>query len=337
MDMVKDENVPSTELEKQIENNREIQFRRIELLYNFDNYLYKYAFSAKDENDCLYSIPLCAGNVMRYDVKQRKISFIAGIQSTDYAYTGGIYDKKRNCIWGIPRNSNNLLKIHIGEEKIEEIPLGLTYNSTGIHGAHHYSGVIFNDSIYSPPRNDGRGILKIDLKTVQPSIIPVDMPSCVNYSGSLVHPNGKIYFFPSPGNYIISYDPKISEFKLIGDKIYTFIFGGDIWKDGNIYCVTSKNIIRINVQLDDYEVLYNFQNNVNFYGCAFHLNGRLYAFGHNNNFIEYDPALNRLSVKAKFYDGNRYASTATMGLIMNDGNLYLTPCRGRFFMKCVFD
>ena len=56
-----------------------MKFQRLELLHNFGTRSYRYAFGAMDDKNNFYAIPMCAGNVMKYNIDSKEISFFADI------------------------------------------------------------------------------------------------------------------------------------------------------------------------------------------------------------------------------------------------------------------
>lgn len=327
-------------LKKVFEHNKSKRFVRMELLYNFGSLNYRYAYSAKDDKNNFYAISVCAGNVLKYNTESRVLSFLGNIQGRDFEYTGGAFDKKRRCIWGFPRNSDKLLRIDVDSGKVSEIPLNIKFNAKGIHGAHHYSGILFNDHIYCPPRMASDGILKISLENnFNSEIIPLnDMVGMqTHYSGTILHPNGSIYFLPSLGNRITVYDTLNDDIRFIGDTVNFMNFGGVVWQDGNIYCICGKGVLKIDVHNQSAEIVYKFGYPQYYYGTMLHPNGKIYAYGAKNILIEYDPQNNYTEVVARFYDLKNSFSQSTAGEVMSDGNIYLAPCQGRFFMRLVFD
>lgn len=321
------------------QNFEKMNFCRMELLYNFGSRDYRYAFSAKDDRNCFYAIPVCSGDVMKYNVGSNEIKFLGPIEGKNYEYTGGAFDAKRRCIWGFPRNSNKLLKVDVDKDKLEEISLDVDYKCDGIHDAHHYSGVLAGDYIYCPPRNKGEGILKIDLDSYKTYNLPIPCEdgAKLHFSGSILHPDGKVYFLPSGSNAVTVMDLKTEEIEIFPEKAGYMNFGGDVWVDGNIYCVCDIGVIKIDVKNKETTVVNKFRNPERYYGALFHPNGKLYACGFNNDILEFDPGTSKVRIAAKQYDIQGGYSNNTIGQIMDDGNLYLTPCQGRFFTRCWFE
>lgn len=172
------------------------------------------------------AIPNDATSVLCYD---QKGSYISHIREGLFKWTGG-------CIWGgavycFPRTANSFLRI--SGNRAEEVPLTLKYEKE-----HHYSGVCTKDGVvYQPPRNTNH-ILKTVLNTgISKKINIVDDIFHVSfrYCGSIIHPNGYIYFFPERNNRVIKLDPKMDEWCFIGDRVSTMCFDAKVGLDGNIY------------------------------------------------------------------------------------------------------
>ena len=316
----------------------EKEFKKIELLHNFNDYTYKYAFAAPVNNETIYTIPLNAKSILKYSIIDKSIFLIDSDTIEDFAYTGGAYDKKRNCIWGFPRNSDKILKIDVSGDNIEEIPLGLTFGSTGIHGGHHYSGVLYNDYIYCPPRHLSCGILKFNTHSYVTEILDIDSRLNINshYSGSILHPNGNIYFTPSVNNFFICFNPINNNWETIGNKVDGSVFGGCVY-DNDLICFTNKGILRIDVTSKRCEYIYMFEIEHRTYGLTLHSNGKIYAWTHRNQLLEYNPLSNQLRAVAHVYDYNNGCCFNTCGYMLNDGNIYFSTCQGRFFMRAVFE
>lgn len=314
-----------------------LKFQRIEFLHNFDTYQYRYAFGEAVDEEILYGIPMCAKDVMKLDINKNKISFLKRKGKFDFDYTGGCYDAKRRCVWGIPRNSNSLLCINVDKDEVSEIPLQTCFESEGIHGGHHYTGVLVKDSIYCAPRHKSSGILKINLETMQINMISLDELLGFNshYSGTILHPNGYIYFTPSVGNYFLKLDPRNDNITFLGEKMQTTIFGGCIY-NSDIYSYTSHGIIKVDIKKEEVMWLHKFENKRQMYGTILHPNGCIYSWGSGNQFVEYDINKQTYNVLATIYDINNAFIYNAGGMVLKDKNIYFTPCQGRFVMRAVF-
>ena len=319
-----------------------VKYKRMELLHNFHDIEYKYAYSAKDNKGNFYAIPTCAGNVLKYNVTENRISFLGEIEKDNYAYTGGVFDEKRNCIWGFPRNSNCLLKINISDESIQEIPLGIKFVGTKIHDSHHYNGVLVNDVIYCPPRSKSNGILKINLVDMEASIVDIDnvIGRNMSYSG-IVHIKSMdaLLLLPSKGSIFTLFYLKTGKICLICDKVDYFCFGAIEDIEGNIYFACDIGIGKVSISEKRIDILKQFPMREKVYGVVQHNNKNIYCYGNNSNSVyEYSPKINQLKVVSKFYDVNkRGMSSYTMGELMEDENIYLVPCFGRFFSRLKFE
>ncbi|CUM71922.1 hypothetical protein [Roseburia inulinivorans] len=313
------------------------KFCRIEFLHNFQTYNYRYAFG-ENVNDILYGIPMCEKNVMKYDIIKNQASFIDIHEEKDFAYTGGCYDKKNNCVWGIPRNANNLLKIDLLNDKITQIPLKMDFKANGIHGGHHYTGGLSNNTLYCPPRHTSNGILKIELDTFKTEIISLDTIVNQNshYSGTVMHSNGYIYFTPSTGNYFVKFDPVYEEIYIIGDKFLGTVFGGVEIGD-EIYCFSSVGVVVIDTINDSISLIHKFETKQTYYGTILHPNGNIYSWNQHNQLVEYNIEKDECKILATIYDEKNGPIYNAGGVVMSDGNIYFTPCQGRFLMRAVFE
>ena len=312
------------------------EFKHIEFIYNFHTNAYRYAFGTKDDSGCFYAAPMCSSGVLKYDIFNNQVSFIGNINNNDFGYTGADFDIKRNCIWCYPRNKDSILKIDLVNDSVTEIPLGIKFNAEGIHGGHHYSGCMTEDIIYCPPRHNSNGILKIHLDTYEASIIDIDKILGFNshYCGSLLTNDGKICFTPGLGNYFTFLNPVDDSFEFIGEKVDGAFFGGTE-VDGVIYSIGSTGIVKIENKKMTW--IYRFNEKQHFYGTVCHPNGRIYSWNNKNQFVEFDIDKNELKVLATIYDSNNAPVFNAGGIVMDDENIYFSPCQGRFFMRAVFE
>ena len=141
-------------------------------------------------HDKVYAMPNDETRVLCYDVEHNRIDYITDIKTGLFKWTGGCVWK--NAIYCFPRTANSFLRID--EKGTKEIPLTFEYQKE-----HHYSGVCTKDGIvYQPPRNTNH-ILKTNLDTgasIKIKIVDEKYHVTFRYCGSIIHPNGYIYFFP---------------------------------------------------------------------------------------------------------------------------------------------
>ncbi len=275
----------------------------------------------------IYAIPNDETRILCYD---SATSYIDHTGNGLFKWTGG-------CVWNdaiycFPRTSNSFLKID--ETGVEGIPLTIEYKNE-----HHYSGVCTKDGIiYQPPRNTNH-ILKTALNTgISSKINIVDEKYNVDfrYCGSIIHPNGFIYFFPEGNNRVIKLDPQTDKWCFIGDKVSTMCFDAKVGMDGNIYGFSaySHGIMKINVINDTVQMIHE-EIDPGAYGTKYGVDGYLYSVpGDGSVIYRYDVETDDLEAffdlrdksKAKFAGG----STSPLGEIIfipatSDSLLNLKP------------
>lgn len=241
---------------------------------------------------------------------------------------GGIY---KDALYCFPRSANSVLKYKNG--LAEYIPLKKKY-----HKQHHYGGIITNDGIlYQPPRNTDH-ILKVNLNTgdqkkiyISPRILHLKLAYC----GSILHPNGLIYFFPENNSRVICLDPYTDSFSFIGDKISSMCFDAVVWKDKNIYGFSAygNGILKIDPDQRKCEMIHK-NKYFGSYGTKLGVNGKLYSVpGDGMELYEYDP--DKDSVKAVYHLGKGEAKCA--GAAIDEfGSYYLAPAYGDKIYKLSF-
>ena len=253
----------------------------------------------------IYAIPNDETRILCYD---SAVSYIGYTSDGLFKWTGG-------CVWNdavycFPRTANSFLKIN--EIGLEEIPLTYKYKNE-----HHYSGVCTSDGIvYQPPRNTNH-ILKTFLNTgVSNRIDIVDRKYNVafRYCGSIIHPNGFIYFFPEGNERVIKLDHETDKWCFIGDKVSTMCFDAKVGLDGNIYGFSaySRGIMKIDVLNDAVQMIHE-EIEPGAYGTKYGIDGYLYSVpGDGSVIYRYDVETDELEAffdlrdkeKAKFAGGS---------------------------------
>lgn len=255
----------------------------------------------------VYAIPNDETRTLCYDLVT---SYIGHTDKGLFKWTGG-------CIWNdtiycFPRTANSFLKIN--ENSVEEIPLTFEYKNE-----HHYSGVCTKDGIvYQPPRNTNH-ILKTNLDTgASTKIIIVDEKYHVNfrYCGSIIHPNGYIYFFSENNERVIKLDSKTDKWCFIGDKIPTMCFDAKVGVDGNIYGFSAycNGIMKIDVTNDTVQMIHT-DIEPGAYGTKYGVDGCLYSVpGDGREIFRYDVESNKVEAIFDLKDKAKakYAGGATL-------------------------
>ena len=242
-----------------------------------------------------------------------------------FKWTGGCV--WNNAIYAYPRTANSFLKIDIDNaKKIEIIPLTIQYDEE-----HHYCGVCTKEGIvYQPPRNVNH-VLKTDLKTgISQKINIVDDIYKIKfrYCGSIIHPNGYIYFFPEVENRVIKLDPKTDKWKFIGRKISTTCFDAKIAVDGNIYGYSAycKGLMKIDVFSDQVEMIHE-EIFSGAYGTKYGIDGGLYSVpGDGSAIYKFDVLKDEIALVYDLKDKSKakYAG----GVTTPEGKIYAVPAGG---------
>ncbi len=271
-----------------------------------------------------FAIVDCNGSVER-------IAFDKRGEVGPFRWTGGsLWNGSLVCF---PRSSNKLLLFDLDSRKSRLIDLGQKYIRE-----HHYGGVLVGDKVYQPPRDEGH-ILRIDLKTMECkriSIAPEAIDFKPRYCGSVLHPNGLVYFLPEWGR-VIEFDPATDEFRYIGKPVNAMTFSAVMAPDGCLYGFSaySRGILRVDPKNGSVGMVRRDIGCPGAYGTRLGINGKLYSVpGDGDAVLEFDSstlevrelcALGVPGVKAKC------AGSATL----RDGTLIFAPAFGKdaYFLK----
>ena len=276
---------------------------------------------------CLYGIPNDMGAVLKY-TQSMKI-YLGDVGTGLFKWTGG-------CVWnhflyGFPRTSNKLLKMSLDSGEIQYIHLDERYPKE-----HHYGGVCTRDGIiYQPPR-DSDHILVWDLKTEKARRIYLNTKSekeKFRYCGSILHPNGFVYFLPEMGERIIKLDTRTEEWDFIDPQIEAMVFDAKIAADGCIYGYSAycPGILKINAETDCTEMIHQ-EISPGAYGTKMGVNGHLYSIPGDGNFVwDYDPFEDLLKSIYEFPDSFRAKFAG--GASTKDGNIFAVPARENRILK----
>lgn len=270
----------------------------------------------------IYAIPNDETRILCYD---SVTSYVGHTSSGLFKWTGG-------CVWndsiyGFPRTANSFLKID--ETSVNEIPLTVEYKNE-----HHYSGVCTKDGIvYQPPRNTNH-ILKTVLNTgVSSSIAILDEKYNVTfrYCGSIIHPNGFIYFFPEGNDQVIKLDPETDKWCFIGNRISTMCFDAKVGLDGNIYGFSaySHGIMKIDVMNDMVQMIHE-EIEPGAYGTKYGVDGYLYSVpGDGSAIYRYDVKSDKVEVVFDLKDKSRAKFAG--GTTLPNGQIICVPAKS----KCI--
>lgn len=284
-----------------------------------------------------------AQHTMLYYPRTGKSEFIGNLPGLHFSYTCGAYYDKHDCVYGFPRNSNQLLKIDINNKTVEEIEIGMDdiFDKNTVYG-HHYGGILFGDKIIIPPRSGADYILCINLCEYTFHKINDPILKVNRFNSVVLHPNGRIYFMPYNNSSVSEFDPQTESIRVIGNYVPVNLFGGTVYSDGCIYSFSQQaGLYRTDVQNNKTELVTDKCGAVPIGGCygtVTHFNGRIYGIpGNSKNFIEYDPTKEKVRIYAAFDDGRFNKAKWAGGQLLSNGNIYLTPAFGRFTAEIEFN
>lgn len=302
-----------------------VRNRNVQYMVSFEKLpcvsaIHKWVGAQNNEN-YIYGIPNDMNAILKHDIEGN--NYLGKLGSELFKWTGGCIWK--NSLYAFPRTSNYLLKMSLDTEKTEYISVEEKYKKE-----HHYGGVLIKDGIvYQPPRNSNH-FLVWDLKTrTSRKIYILNKLSgkTYRYCGSVLHPNGYIYFIPEKGERIIKLNTLTEEWSYIGEKMDAMVFDAKVSVDGNIYGFSAycKGILKIDVKNDFAEMLHQ-EINAGAYGTKLGINGHLYSIpGNGNDIWDYDPITDSLEKIYQFpYELDaKYAG----GTSLRNGNIYAVPAK----------
>ncbi|WP_029545258.1 PQQ-binding-like beta-propeller repeat protein [Selenomonas sp. AB3002] len=330
------------------ELNKDVNFKRISLvkcIASESSEKYVGCVHCKNDNDeeVIVNINNSAPKTMLYYPKKCDVEFIGEIPGLHFSYTGGCTWKNRH-IYGFMRNSCRLLDIDINMKTVKEVDCsidGSKLNSRTVMG-HHYGGVMKNDTLVIPPRL-AEDVLLIDLEHQTCKQVRHSAFRDNNYNGAVLHPNGKVYFTPMHGSAVAEFDLENLSVRMVGERISNSLFGGAVYIDGCIYSFSqNKGLYCIDPKRGCVElVLEKTEEGCQIfgsYGTVLHYNGKIYNIPGNSKYVyEYDPTKQNCKVVSTFNDGRFNTAKWAGGVLLENGNIYLTPAFGRFVCELHFD
>lgn len=276
-------------------------------------------------NNKLYMIPCSAEKGIVYDLEKKVISPFGEKCVGDFKWTGGaIYDGNLVCF---PRKSGRYF-IH----NIEHQEISYSLIPYKVNGEHHYGGVLTSDGVVLQPPRDSDYILEYNISKKKFSKIQVS-PSIfglkLRYCGSVLHPNGNVYFLPEADSKVICYTPSTRKLTFIGRRVTAYCFGAQVASDGNIYGFSAygKGILKINTVNNDVDILFN---DVSFgcYGTKIGVDGKLYGIpGAGNKIWQFDVSTGKIDYIYEINDECQVKCAG--GAIDKYGNIYCTPASGK--------
>ena len=276
----------------------------------------------------LYSIVNSAEKMLKYSIPVGTMEFMGQFDDTDFKWTGGC--AYQNILYAFPRFADSLLAYDPRSDTFEEISCGFDYKKE-----HHYGGVCTSDGmIYQPPRNTDH-ILKWDIKNKTCKKIQINNGSECRYCGSVIHPDGFIYFIPEKDFCVIKMDIYTERISYIGEPVSGMTFNPVVAADGNIYGFRVQNgILKIDPSCDKVSIMYG-NCNTGAYGTKNGINGRLYSLpGYTNDIWEFDPLGDGLKKCGSVY--GKYAVNYAGGAVDLNGDIYALPVHADNILKINF-
>lgn len=300
----------------------------------------------KSGRDVCICINNSASKTLLYYSDDGTIEYIGNLTEPDHSYTGGCYYIEDGCVYGFPRNSNKLLKISVDEKSIDEIDIGLDASADIADRkpslGHHYGGVLVGDNLICPPRAS-KYVLIIDIKNHSHKKIYNQIFESHHYNCAVLHPNGKVYFTPMQGSSVAEFDPQSEDIRLVGERVPAALFSGTVYTDGCIYCFSQHEggLFRVDAANNKCVLVKDKAGDVPIggsYGAITHYNGKIYNIpGNTKHFFEYDPRTNESRAFCTFDDGRFNRDKWAGGALLPNGNIFLTPCKGRFAAELIFE
>lgn len=299
---------------------------------------YRWVGGILGEDDYIYAIPTGAEGVLKINTKTGDYKVFGDIQYKEFNYTGGGYYEKDGCIYGFPRTSDNLLKIDLKKEHIEEIKLNVNYSGT--NNERYYGGVIYKDTIYLCPRS-AHHILAINLKDYSTRKIGEGkIPNDYWYSGAILHYNGKIYFYPnSEKTRTMVLDTKTENIEFIGEPINCYCYGAVIANNECIYGFSSysEGILKIDPINNKVSKILSKEVESGHYGSKIGVNGKIYSIpGSSNKIYEFDPETEKLNLVYEIEENQIPDAKCAGGAIDRNGNIWFMPAMGDKIYKLNF-
>lgn len=268
-------------------------------------------------------IPNSSRQIMLFDTDTLEYKKWGLLSEGKFKWTGG--GQKDSYVFAFPRACNKVLQIDCQRLKVEEIDISVNYK-----GEHHYGGILCeNGIIYQPPRNTNH-LLAINTVSWQVHKIKLlhGFYNKLRYCGSVVHPNGYVYFLPERNERVILFYPPTEKFIFIGKFLpECMVFHAVVSVDGNIYGFSLYNgLLKIDVKKSYVEMLY-MEQYFGCYGTKLGINGRIYGIaGDGDVFWEYDVVKCKLK-KIAAIDDKQKAKCAG-GFTDRKGNIHMVPAFG---------
>jgi len=292
---------------------------------------YKYCGAVLGANGMIYGIPSGAKNIIEIDPSRNTFELLGNLSDQSFKWTNGC-NYTDGCIYGFTRSSNTLLQIDITQKQISEIKLGLSYKDE-----HHYSGVLYGNRIYQPPRRNNTILcINLDNKMVH-QISLTNLPIKMGFTGSILHPNGLVYFMPESWGKVMVFNPETEMITFIGKIIKCSVYNPVVSHNGCIYGFGySFGILKINPKTNSVSVLYNSI----FFGSAttvIGMNGKLYNLvGTSDTLYEFDPDTDSLKIIGNIKSESCVECKCAGGVVTTDGTIWCIPAFAEHIYKLIF-
>ena len=152
------------------------------------------------ETDCIYAFPAHGSSVLKIRCGEDAVETVGEglFGNEEYKWLGGCVDE-RGCVWGVPSDTETLLRIQPskaagGEDVVELVD---TRGLLSDIGKNRFQGAVaFEDSIFAIP-SDAPFIIKCDIHTLQVTKIDgLSYPRVKDkFQGGFVH-GDKLFFVP---------------------------------------------------------------------------------------------------------------------------------------------
>ncbi len=262
----------------------------------------------------LYGTVNSASSMLAISLSDGKASLHGDFGEMPFKWSGEC--RIGNGIYLFPRAADSLLRYDLQTKCFTAFPTSHVYT-----GEHHYGGVLANGRIWQPPRGTDH-LLIWDADGTGLTLQVADHP--VRYCGSILHPDGYVYFLPENCEPILRLDVGSMHIEAVTPPVSPMAFDAKVAADGCIYGYSgASGLMRLNPYTGDFAMLFE-EIAFRAYGTKTGANGRLYSLpGWNGTMWEFIPETGALrevysctsDVKVHFAGGS----------VDSYGNIYAIP------------
>ena len=213
-----------------------------------------------DDEDSIICIPAWSDHVLRINPKDgstKEFGYVTLNQKKGWNWHGGQLSPIDNCLYAIPSNAEQALKIDTKSNKA-------TLIGPKIEGRNKYYGGLLSSKgcIYGIPYR-GENVIKINPNNQN---LPVELLKHQDitqgfdqtwHGGLTSTNNGKIYGIPSNSNNVLVINPDVDTIEMIpvpGER-GKYLWGGAAeTKDGIIYCIPSDSMDILKINTHNHQV-----------------------------------------------------------------------------------